>query len=303
MNEVLEGLPRAQPAANVAGTGVPLQTRTSLWSMLARLSESPVAMIGISLIGFWVLVALFAPWITQHAFTAQDVSALANPYPSHTHILGVDHLGRDVWSRLAYGARTVLTLAPTALLVAYTLGCTLGLVSAYFGGWIDHVISRVSDLILSFPVLVLYIVLITALGPSKFNIVLAITLGSAPGIGRIVRGLALDLRNQEYISAAQLRGESALYIMLVELLPNARGPLIVDACLRMGYVIIKIGALGFLGLGLPPPNPEWGGMAKDATPLIFAWPHMAIFPCVAISSLVVGFNLLADGLRDISLRD
>jgi peptide/nickel transport system permease protein len=120
---------------------------------------------------------------------------------------------------------------------------------------------------------------------------------------RIVRGLVLDLRNREYVAAAQTRGEGAWYIMLVEILPNARGPLIVDACLRLGYVVITIGVLGFLGLGLPPPDPDWGGMINEARGVALAFPHMTVFPCLAISSLILGFNLLADGLREISLRD
>ncbi len=145
--------------------------------------------------------------------------------------------------------------------------------------------------------------IIATIGASGGNIVIAVTFASAPGIMRIVRGLVLDLRNRDYVAAAQTRGESAWHIMLVEILPNARGPLIVDGCLRLGYVVITIGVLGFLGLGLPPPDPDWGGMINEARPLALAFPYMTIFPCIAISSLILGFNLLADGLREISLRD
>ena len=178
-----------------------------------------------------------------------------------------------------------------------------GLAAGYKRGWIDDVLSRIADIILSFPVLVLYILIITTLGSSKVNIVIAITFASTPGIFRIVRGLVLDLRNRDYVAAAQTRGESAWHIMMVEILPNARGPLIVDACLRLGYVIITIGVLGFLGLGMPPPDPDWGGMINETRSMALAFPHMTVFPCVAISSLILGFNLLADGLREISLRD
>ena len=179
----------------------------------------------------------------------------------------------------------------------------MGMLAGYLGGWVDMLVSRVSDIILSFPVLILYIILISTIGPSALNIILAVTLASSPGVGRIVRGMILDLRNQEYVDAAKIRGESPIYIMVIELLPNARGPLIVDACVRMGYTIITIGILGFLGLGLPPPDPDWGSMVKDTTVVMVVWPHMSILPCIAISSLVIGFNLLADGLREISLRD
>ncbi|MBW1821251.1 MAG: ABC transporter permease, partial [Deltaproteobacteria bacterium] len=175
--------------------------------------------------------------------------------------------------------------------------------AGYRGGLVDDILSRISDIILSFPVLVLYIIVIATIGASGFNIVIAITFASAPGIMRIVRGLVLDLRNRDYVAAAQTRGESDWRIMLVEILPNARGPLIVDACLRLGYVIITIGVLGFLGLGLPPPDPDWGGMVNETRQMAMVFPHMTLFPCIAISSLILGFNLLADGLREISLRD
>ncbi len=270
---------------------------------MALLRESPVAMLGGVLILFWVAVAALAPWISAYDPNGQDLAALADPTPSGQHWLGTDHLGRDLLARLAWGARTVLTVVPLAVLTAYAIGCLMGMVAGYVGGWVDSVISRASDIILSFPVLILYIILISTVGASAFNIVLAVTLASSPAISRIVRGLVLELRSHEYVDAARIRGESAAYIMIVELLPNARGPLIVDACLRLGYTTITIGILGFLGLGLPPPDPDWGGMVKDTTVMIVVWPHMAIFPCVAISSLVIGFNLLADGLREISLRD
>ena len=271
---------------------------------IGLLRESPVAMIGSTLIAFWVIVAVLAPWISGYDPNGQDFTALADPTPSPAHWLGTDHLGRDLIARLAWGARTVLTVAPLAVICAYLVGCLMGMVAGYVGGWVDNLISRVSDIILSFPVLILYIILISTIGPSAINIILAVTLASSPGVGRIVRGMILDLRNHEYVDAAKIRGESPLYIMVVELLPNARGPLIVDACVRMGYTIITIGILGFLGLGLPPPDPDWGGMVKETTSMIFGGrPHMAVLPCIAISSLVIGFNLLADGLREISLRD
>ena len=202
-----------------------------------------------------------------------------------------------------WGARVVLTVAPLAVLSAYLAGILLGAVAGYYGGWVDLVISRISDIILSFPVLVLYIIMMVALGPSALNIVFAVTISSSPSIGRIIRGLILELKTQEYRMAAQMRGESSLYIILIELLPNARGPLITDACLRMGWVIISIGVLGFLGLGLPPPDPDWGSMIKDGSQVMITWPHIALVPAVAISSLVVGFNLFADGIREILQRD
>lgn len=270
------------------------------------LRESWVGLIGAFLVLFWVLVALFAPLIAQFDPNA-SILPFAKPgvvaASGHTFWLGTDHLGRDILSRIVWGSRTVLIYAPLATLSAYTVGILMGLMAGYRGGLIDDILSRISDIILSFPVLVLYIIVIATIGASGLNIVIAITFASSPGIMRIVRGLTLDLRNRDYVAAAQTRGESDWRIMLFEILPNARGPLIVDACLRLGYVIITIGVLGFLGLGLPPPDPDWGGMVNETRQMAMVFPHMTLFPCIAISSLILGFNLLADGLREISLRD
>ncbi len=207
------------------------------------------------------------------------------------------------WCLMAIIAPLIAPVDPLATFCAYVVGIAMGLAAGYHRGWWDAILSRIGDIILSFPVLVLYVIIIATIGASGLNIVIAITFASAPGIMRIVRGLVLDLRNRDYVAAAQTRGESAWQIMLVEILPNARGPLIVDACLRLGYVIITIGVLGFLGLGLPPPDPDWGGMINETRKMAMIFPHMTIFPCIAISSLILGFNLLADGLREISLRD
>ncbi len=271
------------------------------------LRESPAAMIGLSLVMLWVLVAIFADVITVWGPNEYDYSAISvPPLTVDGHWLGTDISGRDIWSRLAYGARATLTVAPAAILVCYLVGITMGMLAGYYGGWVDSIlISRISDIILSFPLIILFIIIITVFGASALNIIVAVTLASSPGIGRIVRGLTLDLRNLEYVSAAQIRGERSLYIMAVELLPNARGPLIVDACLRMGYTVITIGILGFLGLGLPPPDPDWGGMVSESRTMatVPGMAYMPIIPSIAVSSLVIGFNLLADGLREISTRD
>lgn len=281
----------------------------ALWRAIKSfglLRESWVGMIGAFLVLFWVIVAIFAPLIAQFDPNS-SIQPFAKPgvvaASGGTFWLGTDHMGRDILSRLVWGSRTVLFYAPIATFSAYTVGILMGLMAGYRGGLVDDILSRISDIILSFPVLVLYIIVIATIGASGFNIVIAITFASSPGIMRIVRGLVLDLRNRDYVAAAQTRGESDWRIMLVEILPNARGPLIVDACLRLGYVIITIGVLGFLGLGLPPPDPDWGGMVNETRQMAMVFPHMTLFPCIAISSLILGFNLLADGLREISLRD
>ena len=276
----------------------PAATRISSRLRWMRLFRSRTAVLGLCLTGFWIVLAVLAPVLPLHSPTEQEVMAMVNPNPSLNHWLGNDILGRDILSRLIYGARTALLVAPLSVAVAMTVGITIGMLAGYFGGWIDAVISRISDIILAFPILVLYVILIANIGPSVLNIIIATTIASAPGIGRITRGLVLGLKEREYVAAARLRAESTFYIMIVELLPNCRGMLIVDACLRVGYTIITIGILGFLGLGLPPPNPDWGGMVKEATTVINVWPLMSFAPSIAIVSLVLGFNLLADGMRE-----
>ena len=179
-------------------------------------------------------MALLAPWIAPYSPTAQDYAALADPTPSAAHWLGTDHLGRDLLSRILYGARTVLAIAPLTVVGASILGSLLGLCAGYYRGVVDLVLSRVADIVLSFPVIILYMIILAKFGASAWNIIMVLTLTRAPIIYRIVRGLTLELREREYVSAAKMRGESPLYIMVVEILPNARGPLVVDMCLRIG---------------------------------------------------------------------
>lgn len=271
--------------------------------ILRRLPSSRVAMAGIALILFWAVLALLAPVLPLASPTAQDYLAMAHPGPSAAHLLGLDTLGRDTLSRLIWGARVVLLVAPVSVMSAYAVGCAMGLLAGYYGGWVDAVISRVADVILAFPVVVLYVILIASVGASALNIVIAVILSSAPAISRIVRGITLGLVRQDFIAAAHLRRESALHIMLIEILPNCRGPLITDFCLRLGYTTIMIGTLGFLGLGIPPPAADWGGMVQEATPMLIVYPLMALFPALALISLVLGFNLLADGLNEIAAAD
>ena len=282
---------------------VPLFPLHAAARSLSLLRHSPVGLLGAALVAFWVIVALFAPLIAPYDPLANDYAALVDPAPSAAHWLGTDNLGRDLLSRLVWGARSLLAIVPLAVAMAYLVGCLMGLVAGYVGGWVDSLLMRVSDIVLAFPVIILYMIVLSHFGPSAINVVLAVAFTAAPQIARIVRGLTLDLRNRDYVAAARLRGERPLYIMAVEILPNARGPLIVDSCLRLGYSTIAIGVLGFLGLGLPPSDPNWGGMVKDSYALMSIFPHMALIPCAAITSLVVGFNLLADGIRELGRND
>lgn len=271
---------------------------------LLLLRESPIGMVGATLVLLWCLVAVLAPLLAPYDPNANDYLAGPAAEPSAEHWLGTDDQARDILSRVIYGSRVVLTIAPFATFCAYVVGCVIGLLSGYYRGWVDTVLMQVCNIILSFPVLVLYVIIMVKFGPSPINIVLAVTFVASPQVARLVRSQTLELREREYVAAAKMRGEPAWYIMLVEILPNARGPLIVDACLRMGYTAITIGILGYLGVGLRPPTPDWGGMIRDTYAFMLGGQvHMALAPAFALSSLVVGFSLLADGIREVSLRD
>jgi peptide/nickel transport system permease protein len=272
-----------------------------IWGEFSIIFRSRVAVIGLCIIVFWSLVAIFAPVIAPRDPLAQNSSAI-NQDPSEHYVLGTDHLGRDILSRLIYGTRTILTLAPLSVLSSVVLGTVLGLIGGYFGGLVDEVVMRLLDAIMAFPTILLYLIIIAAIGPSALNVVIAITFVGTPGIARLVRSLTLDIRTRDYIRAAETRGENPFYIMFVEILPNVRGPLIIDGLLRVGYAIFAIGTLGFLGLGLPPPEPDWGGMVAEARKFIWTNPLGVLWPILAIASLVVGLNLFADGLREETTR-
>ena len=266
----------------------------------AYLLESNIAIVGLTIVLFWVVVAILAPVLAPYG--PNDITGEFKAAPSPAHIMGTDHMGRDVFSRLLFGSRPILILAPLSVLCAVTVGVLLGLSAGYFGGTVDDVIMRFLDAMMAFPTLLLYMIIIAAVGASAVNVIIAIAIGGTPGIARVVRSLVLDVRNREFVQAARLRGESALYVMFREILPNCLGPVIVDACLRIGYAAFSIGTLGFLGLGMPPPNPDWGRMVAEGRQHITSGPWMVIFPSLAISSLVVGLNLFADGISESSHR-
>lgn len=265
--------------------------------------RKPLLLIGLVLSLGWLVVAIFAPLIAPYD-PYQTIMPLARPWtttPTGAFLmLGSDMLGRDILSRLIWGARTVVIYATLATFTAYAIGMALGLLAGYRGGWVDAVLSFAANVVLSFPVLVLYIVIIVVIGASPLNIVIAVTFSSAPAIFRIVRGITRDVASRDFVASAQTQGESTWRILLVDILPNTAGPLAVDLCLRLGYSAITIGTLGFLGLGLPPPTPDWGGMVNDSRAMAIAFPHLVLFPCIAISSLTLGLSLVADGLREVN---
>jgi peptide/nickel transport system permease protein len=260
---------------------------------------------------FWVILAIISLFWTPYDPNASDF--LQNQGPSLQNLLGTDHLGRDILSRLMQGTQVILLktrlpgdagiaipggVAIWGVVGSLVLGSVLGLNAGYRRGWWDQVIMQVLDALIAFPRIVLYLVVIAALGQGDLVVILAITITGAPGVARLARSLAMDIKTRDYIRAAETRGESVWFIMLREILPNARGPLLVDGMLRVGYAIFAIGTLGFLGIGLPPPDPDWGNMVNEARRNIFANQLAVIWPALAIASLVIGLNLFADGLRE-----
>ena len=349
--------------------------------LYGKLFDSMVGMIGFAIVMFWVFTAIFGAMdlIVTHDPLVQ-VSGMKNKVPGTAlpdvegafpyYLLGGDNLARDVFSRVVKGAWEVVKVAPFATLFAFMVGITLGLPAAYFGGRLDTILSFVSNLILAFPVILLfyllvtpeivqtgipvymaavlfifpiifmvilinsrfyvqpvkrsvYLVIVLVLGlwiysgvawnsdplgliefpPNLLVVFVSVVFVNSPTVFRIVRGIALDIKTRDYVAAGQTRGEGPWYIMLWEILPNARGPLIVDFCLRIGYTTILLGTLGFFGLGLSPESPDWGSTINDGRKLLSIFPHPALAPAFSLMSLVLGLNLLADGLREESLRD
>ena len=281
------------------------------WKSISIVFESRVATVGMAIVLFWIILAFISLFWTPYDPNASDF--IQNQGPSAQNWLGTDHLGRDIFSRLMQGTQVILLktrlpggagtsipigVAIWGVLGSLTLGAVLGLNAGYRGGWWDQIIMQVLDALIAFPQIVLYLVVIAALGQGDLVVILAITITGAPGVARLARSLALDIKTRDYVRAAETRGESAWYIMFREILPNARGPLLVDGMLRVGYAIFAIGTLGFLGIGLPPPDPDWGNMVNEARRNIFSNQLAVIWPALAIASLVIGLNLFADGLRE-----
>jgi peptide/nickel transport system permease protein len=298
----------AQPTAGVAPRPSWLQ---KTWKSISIVFESRVATVGMAIVLFWILVAFISLFWTPYPPNSSLFDQ--NLPPNSQNLLGTDHLGRDILSRLMQGTQVILLktrlpgdanisipggVAIWGVVGSLVLGSLLGLNSGYRGGWWDQSIMQVLDALIAFPRIVLYLVVIAALGQGDLVVILAITITGAPGVARLARSLALDIKTRDYIRAAETRGESVWFIMFREILPNARGPLLVDAMLRVGYAIFAIGTLGFLGIGLPPPDPDWGNMVNEARRNIFANPWAVVWPAVSIASLVIGLNLFADGLRE-----
>ena len=375
--------------------------------LYGQIIEHPLGIVGLVIVLFWILTAIFADLIVTHDYLAQ-ISGMKNKGPGwpmpediieqakvsgaqlgEHYLLGGDNLARDVFSRVVKGSQIVLVIAPLATLFAFMVGVTLGLPAGFYSGKLDTILSFVANLVLAFPVILLFYLLVTkdiietgipimlagflflfpiiflcilvysryklrpeVLIPSfvvilvigfwlyltavvtplttpesgiakawnglsgivdyirlfrmdsnMLNIFVSVVFVNSPTVFRIVRGLVIDIKTRDYVAAAQTRGESPWYIMLWEILPNTRGPLIVDFCLRIGYTTILLGTLGFFGLGFSPESPDWGNTINEGRKLLLIYGHAALPPALALMSLVLGLNFLADGLREESLKD
>jgi peptide/nickel transport system permease protein len=253
-------------------------------------------MIGVAVILAWLLAALLAPWVCRYSPNAVNVAGrLAEP--SLAHWLGTDELGRDVFTRLIYGARTSLTVGFAVVLIGGAAGTLVGAVAAYAGGWAEEILMRVTDLMFCFPPIILAMAIAAALGIGTRNTVIATLVVWWPKFARLSRSLVLGQRSLEYVAAARTIGFSPAHILFRQILPNALGPLVVLVTLDIGNAILVFAGLSFLGLGVVPPTPEWGSMVSEGRELVSQW-WVATFPGLAILTVVIGFNFVGDGLRD-----
>ena len=270
-------------------------TRINILRKLPAAWRRPLVVIGGALVVFWLVVVAAAPLLAPHDPLAQDLAPLAAPGPGHW--LGTDELGRDVLSRVLYGARISIPLALLLVVLSLLVGGLLGAVAGYFGRWVDELVMRIADLVFAFPTVILAMVVAAALGASLRNAVLAVLVVAWPSYARVARGLVLGLRSREFVLSGRLLGFSAWRSLRVDILPNILGPLLVLATLDIGTATLLLSGLSFLGLGAKPPTAEWGAMVAEGTQQFNDW-WIGVFPGLAILTVVLAFNFLGDALRD-----
>ncbi|KGR89952.1 peptide ABC transporter permease [Ureibacillus massiliensis 4400831 = CIP 108448 = CCUG 49529] len=259
--------------------------------------KNKVAIVGTCIVIFFILLGLIGPFFVPQGINEQDFSLKLLP-PSSEYWFGTDDFGRDIFSRIVHGARISLAVGFFAVILSVIVGSFLGIVAGYYGRWIDTVISRVFDIMLAFPSILLAIAVVSMLGPSLQNALIAIAIVNVPNFGRLIRSRVLSVKEEEYIVAAKAIGMKDSRILWRHILPNSFSPVIVQGTLAIATAIIEAAALGFLGLGAEAPNPEWGKMLSDARLFLMTAPWTMIFPGLAIMLTVLGFNLMGDGLRD-----
>lgn len=259
--------------------------------------KSKVAVVGMLIVIFFILLALFGPLIAKEGINDQLMTDRLQP-PSSEHWLGTDDFGRDILSRIIHGARISLWVGFSSVIGSVVVGSILGIVAGYYGRWVDIIISRVFDIMLAFPSILLAIAIVAVLGPSLQNALIAIAIINVPNFGRLIRSKVLSIKEDEYITAAKGIGMRDARILFAHILPNSMAPVIVQGTLAIATAILEAAALGFLGLGAQAPMPEWGKMLADSKNYMQSAPWTMIFPGLAIMLTVLGFNLMGDGLRD-----
>ncbi len=264
--------------------------------LFKRLRRYPATLFGFTVVGVFFLMAIFGPLIAPYKYSDQNLANKLKP-ASAEHWFGTDQFGRDIFSRILTGSRDVFTVAGSGTLLAVFLGLTLGLLSGYFGGMIDESLMRLMDVLLSIPPLLLAMIILGTVGPSRLNIVLVVGFLYIPMVARVVRSVVLDIKTREFIEAAKMRGESNFYILFREILPNVLPPLAVEASMRFSYSIFLVASLGFLGLGIQPPSPDWGMMVSEGRTWFNLAPWVLLYPAGTIALLVVGVAFMSDGLR------
>lgn len=261
-----------------------------------RLKRYPATIIGFFIVGFFLLMAIIGPWVAPYGYSDQVLSERLEP-PSREHLLGTDQFGRDVFSRIIVGSRDVYLVAGLGALLAVIIGLTVGLIAGYFGGVIDEVLMRLIDVLLAIPPLLLAMIVLFSLGGSRLNVIIVVGFLYIPMVSRVVRSVVLDLKTRQFVEAAKLRGETSLYIMFREILPSVLPPLAVEASMRFSYAIFLVASLGFLGLGVQPPSPDWGLMVGEARNFFGIAQWALLGPAGAVIILVVGVAFMSDGLR------
>lgn len=275
------------------------KNESQIVSVLHRLSKNKLAMFGLLLLIIMILIAIFADLIVDYDKMAigQNIQQRLQK-PSAEHWFGTDHFGRDIFARVVHGTRISLSLGIFAMVIAVAAGSVLGAISAYYGGRTDNVIMRFMDILLAIPPILMSISIVSALGQSMTNLLIALSIAYVPVFARVIRSSILSVKGQEFVEAAKACGTGDARIIFKHIIPNAIGPIIVQATLAMGSTILIISSLSFMGLGVKPPAPEWGTMLYEGRDFIRQAPYLILFPGAAITISVISLNLLGDGLRD-----
>lgn len=275
----------------------PRKRQTEFARVMKQLRKNKVAMFGLAVMVVELVLALLSPWIIPYDYTAMDMMNCFSG-PSAAHFFGCDDMGRDIFSRVLYGGRFSISIGIIAVAISATFGICIGSVAGFFGGQVDNIIMRLLDIIQAIPGMLLMIVISAVLGPGFFNTIIAMSVGSIPGMARMLRAQMMKERDNEYIEAAQSINCSKRRIIINHLLPNCISPIIVQATMGVAQTITMAAGLSFIGLGVQPPTPEWGAMLSASRQFIRQAPHLVIFPGLAIAVTVLALNLLGDGLRD-----